>query len=289
MTLRLTSPTFSAIPMSLSDIRGIGGQEVQGLVEEGVDRRVLHAEHARMVRVSRHALDAVLDELLQAAHVAAELLDLAADGSLASRSRNLFHGPAGLARGFLIELAGPLLHGLGALDPVRQAGGVEIDVGDRGEEGFDHESVDVAVRGAQALRPVRVAGDAQALLDKLVHMVGRGRLLAADSDLSDSPCRPRFARTDSRTCSFSYSLPSRIRSIMRTLCQRPACLGLDLSQASPAAPGCSVALGEATQFRGLEDSYLGAAHRDEARVLELTQAAAQGLGDGAQAGKQVRP
>ena len=166
-------------------------------MEEGIDPVVVLAEDLGVVGVGGDALEAVGEELLQAGDVVAEPAPACLDrGGSALRDepverrrraarRRGRRAPARRRRlacaGRLVERLRPVAHGRGALDQAAQALGVEVDVGDGGEERFDDEDVDLAVARAEGGGAMRVHGDALGGVDEQVLQGRGGSVLAADA------------------------------------------------------------------------------------------------------------
>ena len=148
-----------AQPSKLVDRRVVVGEEIQGGMEKGVDLRVVVAQHMGVVGVGGRAFEAVEDQFLQPGDVFAQC-------AAAARAADPSPGPGG---------PGPPCRRRAARRPVRRATrgvcppygrrrhraagpgrasrrpapsswrsrcGIEIDIGDGGEEGLDHELVD---------------------------------------------------------------------------------------------------------------------------------------------------
>ena len=75
-------------------------------------------------------------------------------GFLGEMAVEFVGGLSRLAGRVLIELPDPGLHVEGLLENGLQSGGVEVDVGHRGEKGFQHENIDIMIPGAELPGPV---------------------------------------------------------------------------------------------------------------------------------------
>src|SRR5690606_32954639 len=62
-----------------------------------------------------------------------------------------------------------------------EAGGVEVDIGESGEQGEVHKAVDRRQAGAEAMGTRPVHGDALHQVDQHVLKIGGGGVLAADA------------------------------------------------------------------------------------------------------------
>ncbi len=140
------------------------GQEVERLVEERVDLRVLLVKDPGVVGVSGHAFQTVYDQVFQADQVGAASGDFLVDGNgLAlgdqavqiggrrpgGRAGECFGNFAGFQRGGFIESFGFGLD-FGALaDDSRETLGIEVDVGDGGKQCFDDIFVNGRILGAE--------------------------------------------------------------------------------------------------------------------------------------------
>ena len=140
------------------------GQEVERLMEERVDLRVLLVEDPRMVGVSGHSFQTVYDQVFQADQIGAAGGNSHIDGNgLAlgdqtvqiggrrpgGRSGQGFGSFAGFQRGGFIQGFGFGLD-FGALaDDSCETLGIEVDVGDGGKQSFDDIFVNDRILGAE--------------------------------------------------------------------------------------------------------------------------------------------
>ena len=136
------------------------GEEIERLVERGIDLRVFVAEDSGVIGIGGGALQSVEDQFLQAGHVVAQLhLPLGerqffalADQPVEIGGRLPGGGP-GERLGRLAGLAQADSYSALALSRIVAASskmpleplGIEIDVGHRGEQEFEHRAIDLAV------------------------------------------------------------------------------------------------------------------------------------------------
>ena len=167
-------------------------------MERGVDLRVFLAENLGVIGVGRGALQAVEDQLLESGRIVAQPHLPLGERDLAALANQPIQIAGRLPGGGPVERlgrlagrgAGPFVH---RLRPIADLGGVEqmppqplgveIDVGDRGEEEFEDRPIDRRVAGVQFGRPMGVHRNALGGIHQQVLQVGGGRVLAADAIL----------------------------------------------------------------------------------------------------------
>ncbi|MGC4119087.1 MAG: hypothetical protein QM765_31885 [Myxococcales bacterium] len=174
----------------------LGGQ-VEQLVEEPVDLARLAAEDGGVLGVGGGALEPVEDELGQAGRVLADAGDLGLDGggaSLGEQALAVLGGDEGggpvelLGRGLLlvarrgVERAGLLQRLAQVAEDGDEVVGVEVDVGDRGEQRLDHRAAERVVVLAEHVGAVGVHRDALGGVDHQVLQGAGDRVLAAVAD-----------------------------------------------------------------------------------------------------------
>ena len=174
------------------------GEEIQGFVEKRVHRVGFDAQSQGVMGVGRGALDAVDEQFLQAG-------DIFADGGLAPQDRNHFAlggqrrqvrggRPRGrAAQGFgssAVLFAGSQVKGpglvthLGGMDQdLFESERIEVDIGDGGKQGFDHEMIHRAVLGAELPGAMGVLTDALGGVDEQVLEGGGLGVFAADAGI----------------------------------------------------------------------------------------------------------
>ena len=173
-----------------------GGEEIERLVEGGIDIGVFVIENPRVVGVCRRALQTVEDQLLQAGDIQAEahlplrdrhLFTLAHEAGDISGGRPGCRSREGLRRGrtaaasVFVQGFGPIAHGGRVRQVAAQPFGIEIDVGDRGEEEGEDRSIDLIVTGPQLGCPMGVHRDAFRRIYQEVLQRGRGGVFAANA------------------------------------------------------------------------------------------------------------
>ena len=90
-----------------------------------------------------------------------------------------FRGLPGGAGRLFIGAAEPVANAGGFGDHVHEAGAVEVDVGERGEQRIKDEAVGCGVGPAQRAQPHRILADPLELIDQHILQVGRRLILAA--------------------------------------------------------------------------------------------------------------
>ena len=175
----------------LQQRRQLGGwlsQEGQGGLDSGVDLVVAVAQHIGVVGVGAHSLEAVEVEIADADDVRPEFVDAGVYSELRSLCDEFSHGSTGdecrrAAEGFCIGTGcvqigglGLLLERLGIGDELDELGGVEVDVGERGEHPVGDLVGVGAVGPAEGAQGGGVLADPQTLGNE--HILQRRRVLA---------------------------------------------------------------------------------------------------------------
>ncbi len=196
------------------------GEEIERFVEGGVDGRVFMAEKPGVIGVGRRALQPVEDQFLEARHVVAQPHLLFRDRHLLALpyqagqigGRLPGGGPVQLGRRLaclgtsrFVDLSRLVANGDRVGQVAAEPFGVEIDVGDRGEQEGQDRTIHLTIGGPQFGRSMGVHRNALRRVDQQV-LQGRGR---------PRPCRRRprscrrfpcwFARIDSSTFRWSPS------------------------------------------------------------------------------------
>jgi len=175
------------------DVRGLRSQERQRLVEEGIELLVLLAENHRVIRVGRHAFQAVQHQSLKTCDVRAQALDSFGDPGRLAQADQLIEvlgrfprtdlgeglGLPGALAGLVVE-ALDLARYRGCLaDQARQALGVEVDVRHRREQRFENENVNFTISGPKLPGRMGVSGDVLGRENQQVLQGGRLGILSA--------------------------------------------------------------------------------------------------------------
>ena len=185
---------FHRQPDALVQVETVVQQGCKRLVREGVDLLRFLSEGAGMVCVGGIPLDPVGDHL---AHRVDVLIDLEVLDPVQLSQFDLA-GPVGrklpvprggrwepgegTAVGLIEQRPGSFAHAHAFRDEAGDGVGVEIDVGHRGEQGVDHEAVDLLVPGSKSPGKVRPVGDSFQRVDQQVLQYRDIGLLAADPD-----------------------------------------------------------------------------------------------------------
>ena len=181
-----------------STLVGCAGEEIEGLVELGVEAGIFIAQHQGVIGIGRGPFQSIERQFQQAGNVGSEGRLEAGDAhffALPDQARavggRLPGGGAGeflrrlarLGAGRFVESAG-LVAGRRDLGQVLfDAGRVEIDVGHRGEQAFEHRPIDLGVANAELGRSVGVHRKPLGGMDQEVLQGGGFRFFAANADL----------------------------------------------------------------------------------------------------------
>ena len=173
---------------------GSGGQEGQAGLDAGVGVVGAVAQGVRVVGVGGHPLEAVEVEVAQADDIGAQGVQVGVDtdplgllddlGDLVGRLELGCAGEdfgllAGGTGGGLIGLPGLLAHADGLSDHRHEAGGVEVDVGQRGEQVECGVRGEARIGGAEFPQLLRVLTDTEVDLHQNVLQCGGGGVLTA--------------------------------------------------------------------------------------------------------------
>ena len=173
------------------------GQEVERLMEEGIDLLVDDTEDTGVVGVGGHAFQSEQDQVFQTNQVGAaggqvfaqhQLLALG-DQTVQIGSRlpgcgagQFFRGCAGFQRRPVIQGFGGVADRDAFADDALQTGRIEVDIGDGGEQGFDDEFVDGCVLGTEHDGAVGVHRHPFGQIQQQVLQGGGLRVFAADAE-----------------------------------------------------------------------------------------------------------
>ena len=177
---------------------GLAGEEIEGLVELGIQTGVFVAQSQGVIGVGRGPFQSIERQFQQAG-------DVGSEGCLELGDANLFAlpdqartvggrlpggGPGQFLRrlarfdaGRFIESAGLVASGRGLGQVLFDPGRVEIDVGYRGEQAFEHRAIDLRVANAKLGRSMGVHRHPLGGMNQEVLQGGGLRLLAANADL----------------------------------------------------------------------------------------------------------
>jgi len=176
----------------------IAGKDIERVGDAVGDRITPLAENVGMVRVGGDTLQSVKHQCAQADDIRAHRLDAGAHANRADGIMNLgkqagkrvggykgswsvqrLRRQAGLLARCFVGRAQAVadLRRLG--DQCHEAGAVEVDVGQGGEQREQHEAVGLMVRSAESAEARPVLADALELVDQHILQIGRGLTLAA--------------------------------------------------------------------------------------------------------------
>jgi len=174
------------------------GQCVQRLMEEGENRLVFLAQDQRVIGISRHAFQAVGDELLDTHQVLApgtqpaldadlrpllEHLAAAGSGDQAGRITQALGSPAGLPAGRRVRIPSPVPQSGDFPDHGLQPCRIEVDVGHGGEQRLDDRQIVLPVTYPERPEPVGVHRQSFGDVKQQVLKGGGIRILAAHAGL----------------------------------------------------------------------------------------------------------